>query len=165
LEAVKKVSKTCPTWYICTFVVKGACTCIFCFHQTPWNLVLSICWVLLCIMLEEHHVIYLWKHWYRTICKWISTVLNLYKNLEMHCGSLQLLALTSLSMTRLLRCVFYFCSCRSFQHFAHNLCLSNCTTRSLPCFNETALSNCFPWKLMQELSNHRSQLSQPNWKD
>ena len=84
------------------------------------------------IMIEEHHVICLWKHWYRTICKWISTVLNLYNNLEMRCGSLQLLALTSLSMTRLLRCVFYFCSCRSFQHSAHNLYLSNCTTRSLP---------------------------------
>ena len=35
--------------YICTFLVKDACTCIFCFHQTLWNLVLSVCWVLLCI--------------------------------------------------------------------------------------------------------------------
>ena len=84
------------------------------------------------IMIEEHHVICLWKHWYRTICKRISTVLYLYNNLEMRCGSLQLLALMSISMTRLLRCVFYFCSCRSFQHTAHNLYLSNCTTRSLP---------------------------------
>ena len=26
------------TYYICTFLVKDACTCIFCFHQTLWNL-------------------------------------------------------------------------------------------------------------------------------
>ena len=32
------------------------------------------------------------------------------------------------------------------------------------CFDETALSNCFPCKLMQELWNHRSLLSQPNFK-
>ena len=37
------------TDYICAFRVKDACTCIFCFHQTLWNLVLSVCWVLLCI--------------------------------------------------------------------------------------------------------------------
>jgi len=39
----------------------------------------------------------------------------------MHCGSLQLLALTTnLSMTRLLRCVFLcFCSCRSLQAGQH----------------------------------------------
>jgi len=32
-----------------TFLVKDACTCIFCFHQTLGMLVLSVCWVLLCI--------------------------------------------------------------------------------------------------------------------
>jgi len=37
------------TYYICTFLVKDASTCLFCFHQTLWNLVLSVCWVLLCI--------------------------------------------------------------------------------------------------------------------
>jgi len=50
LRSCKKVAKTCPTYYVCTFLVKGACTCIFCFHQTPWNLVLSVCWVLLFIL-------------------------------------------------------------------------------------------------------------------
>jgi len=37
------------TYYNCTFLVKDACTCIFCFHQTLWNLVLLVCWVLLSI--------------------------------------------------------------------------------------------------------------------
>jgi len=29
------------TYYICAFRVKDACTCIFCFHQTLWNMVVS----------------------------------------------------------------------------------------------------------------------------
>ena len=33
------------------------------------------------------------------------------------------------------------------------------------CFGEIPLSNCFPCKLMQELWNHRSQLSQSKCKD
>ena len=144
------------TYYICTFLVKGACTCIFCFHQTPSNLVLSVCWVLLCITSWSKNImLFICEN---TDLENLQVDINSFKSVQQFGNALWFTTASSVDESFHDEAFASF----TFAPVDHSNTLPvTCTFQIVKqgpchCFDETALSNCFPCKLMQELWNHRS---------